>query len=85
MVIPTLRDDYFDMVYIDAMKREYLDYLRLTISKMTPDAIIVIDDVIKFRDKMENLYEYLDSSHVPYTITQTDPDDGIMIIYRSDI
>ncbi len=85
MVIPTLRDDYFDMVYIDAMKREYLDYLLLAIPKMTPGAIIVIDDVIKFRDKMENLYEYLDSSHIPYTITQTDPDDGIMIIYRSDI
>lgn len=67
------------------MKREYLDYLLLSLPKMTPDALIVIDDVEKFKDKMENLYDFLDRNDIEYNICSTDPDDGIMIIHFSDI
>ncbi len=62
------------------MKREYLDYLLLSIPKMTPDALIVIDDVEKFRDKMENLYFWLHKHDISYTLEKTDIDDSIMII-----
>ena len=79
-VIPTLADGYFDFIYIDAMKKEYLAYLLLILPKMTTDAMIVIDDVVKFRDKMEDLYDFLDRNHIEYNICSTDPDDGIMII-----
>lgn len=85
MVIPTFADNYFDLVYIDAMKREYIDYLLLSLPKMTEDAVIIIDDVIKFKDKMLNLYEFLDRNGIEYNICSTDPDDGIMIINFSDI
>ena len=81
-MIPTLAENYFDFVCIDAMKREYLDYLLLALPKMTRDALIVIDDVEKFRNKMENLYSWLSENHVPYTLEQTDIDDSIMIIER---
>jgi predicted O-methyltransferase YrrM len=84
-VIPTLRDGYFDLVYIDAMKREYLDYLLLSLSKMTPDALVIIDDVEKFRDKMENLYDWLAKNKIPYTLEKTDVDDSIMLIEYRDI
>lgn len=84
-VIPSLQDDYFDFVYIDAMKREYLDYLVLALPKMTQNALIVIDDVEKFRDKMENLFTWLDSRGITYRIEKTDIDDSIMILYRRDI
>jgi len=40
----------------------------------------VIDDVIKFRYKMENLYAYLEQEKIDYEIQQIDADDGIMII-----
>ena len=79
-MIPSLADGFFDFVYIDAMKREYLDYLLLSLPKMTADALIVIDDVEKFRDKMENLYEWLAKYSIPYTLEKTDIDDSIMII-----
>jgi predicted O-methyltransferase YrrM len=72
-VIPSLADGYYDIVYIDAMKREYLEYLLACIPKMTPDALIVIDDVEKFRDKMEDLYDWLEDN------------DSIMVIQGSDI
>lgn len=83
--IPILADGFFDFVYIDAMKKEYLNYLLLSLPKMTNDAIIVIDDVEKFRDKMENLYSWIEDNHIPYRLEKTDTDDSIMLIRRSDI
>lgn len=84
-MIPKLADDFFDFVYIDAMKREYLEYLLVSIQKMTPDALIVIDDVEKFADKMSNLYAWLDQHEVAYRLEKTDTDDSIMIIERANI
>ena len=84
-LLPTLRDDHFDFIFIDAMKREYLDYLILSIPKLKRDALIVIDDVEKFRPKMENLYSFLHEKSILYHLEKTDPDDSIMIIERKDI
>lgn len=66
------------------MKREYLDYLLLSLPKMTDDAIIVIDDVEKFRDKMENLYIFLETRNIHYMLEKTDMDDSVMILYREN-
>ncbi len=85
IVLPSLREKYFDLVYIDAMKKEYLHYLLLTLPKMTHDALIVIDDVEKFRDKMQDLYTWLEENHIPYQLEKTDIDDSIMIIERKNI
>lgn len=84
MVIPTLSDDFFDFVYIDAMKKEYLKYFLLALPKMTIDALIVIDDVEKFRDKMRDFYDFLSDKNIPYILEKTDRDDSIMIINRRD-
>lgn len=84
-VIPTLQDQYFDCIYIDAMKREYIDYFRLSLSKITKNGLFIIDDVVKFRDKMEDFYVFLEKEKIPYRLEMTDPDDGIMIIEARDI
>ena len=84
-IIPTLPDTHFDFIFIDAMKHEYLDYLLLALPKMTPGALIVIDDVEKFRNKMEDLYTFLTEKNIPYSLLKTDPDDSIMVIHRKDI
>ncbi len=67
------------------MKREYLDYLLLSLPKCTADALIIVDDVEKFRDKMENLYTWLDNNSIPYTIEKTDIDDSIMILSAQEV
>ena len=82
MVIPTLADDFFDFVYIDAMKKEYLEYFLLALPHMTIDAMIVIDDVEKFRDKMADFFDFLSDKNIPYILEKTDRDDSIMIINR---
>jgi predicted O-methyltransferase YrrM len=84
-VIPMLQDEYFDCIYIDAMKREYKEYFRLSLPKITRDGLFIVDDVVKFRDKMEDFYDFLEEEQIPYEIHYTDPDDGIMIIEASTL
>ena len=67
------------------MKKEYLLYFLTSLPKATSDAIFVIDDVEKFRDKMEDFYKYLEDHHISYRLEKTDLDDSIMIIERRDI
>jgi hypothetical protein len=67
------------------MKREYLQYFLASIPKMTPDALVIIDDVEKFADKMVDFYVFLSEESIPYTLEKTDSDDSIMIIKRGDI
>lgn len=85
MVLPAMADGFFDVVYIDAMKKEYLDYLLLAIPKMTPDALIILDDAEKFAHKMTNLYDFLHDNAIPYRLEKTDADDSIMILEKKDI
>ncbi len=44
-IIPTLAGE-FDLVFIDADKRNYIDYLKLTLPKLSKQGIIVIDNVL---------------------------------------
>jgi len=53
-------DEIFDFIFIDARKKYSLDFLLKIRKNSKPWTIIFIDDVIKFRSKMENLYEYIE-------------------------
>ncbi len=44
-IIPTLQDT-FDLVFIDADKKEYLEYYQLIIDKVRPGGIILADNVL---------------------------------------
>ena len=44
-VIPTL-DGEFDLVFIDADKRHYLDYLKMALTRLSSNGIVVIDNVL---------------------------------------
>jgi caffeoyl-CoA O-methyltransferase len=44
-VIPTLSGE-FDLVFIDADKRHYIDYLKLTLPMLSTNGMIVIDNVL---------------------------------------
>ncbi len=70
----------FDCIYIDGafrMTREFFDLSRPILSK---EGIIIIDDAIKYRWKMEGFHEYLEKHHIYYELVQTDKDDGVMVI-----
>jgi len=81
--IPKLDDNYFDFVFIDWMMRRSKDFLELCWPKTKKGWIIIIDDVIKFKDKMIWLWEYLEDYNIDYNILPIDPDDWIMMIIKN--
>jgi caffeoyl-CoA O-methyltransferase len=44
-IIPEL-DQQFDLVFIDGDKREYTDYYRLALSKLSPRGFILVDNIL---------------------------------------
>lgn len=69
-----------DLLFVDARKSEYWEYVRYFEPMMSPRGVIICDDVIKFRHKMKSLYDYVDKMQIKNHILQLDEDDGIMII-----
>lgn len=59
------------------MTREFFDLSR---PLLTSDGIIIIDDAIKYRWKMDGFHEYLEEQGIVYALVQTDEDDGVMVI-----
>ncbi len=81
--IPKLQDDYFDFVFIDGMMRRSKDFLELSWPKLKDWWVIVIDDVIKFREKMVWLREYLEENKIEYNVLPIDIDDWVMMIIKN--
>jgi predicted O-methyltransferase YrrM len=63
-VIPTLNGYKFDLIFLDAVKNEYLQYLRLIEAKdlLKEGAIVVADNVIIYENEMQDYLEYVRNS-----------------------
>ena len=51
----------FDLVFIDAVKRRTRDFFELTYPKVRTHGTIIVDDVVKYADKMADFYELLET------------------------
>ena len=60
-IIPKLTGK-FDMVFIDAEKREYMEYLRLVERKLHKGSVIVADNAGIFADEMKDYLDYVRTS-----------------------
>lgn len=74
----------YDMAFIDGRKSETLLYLKILAPYLQKTTHIIIDDVIKFKSKMEDCYNFLDKNKIHYTVDQLDEDDGVLIIPQSE-
>ncbi len=72
----------FDFVFIDWMKRRTVDFLSLVWDKVEKDWVIIIDDVIKFRQKMVGLDDYLEKNNIKFNEIPVDIDDWIIMIIK---
>jgi len=81
-VIPEL-DEIYDFVFIDAMKRRTINFFDLIYDKVKIWWIIVIDDVIKFRDKMWDFWAYLEKNDLVYSLLPIDGDDWILFMIKT--
>jgi len=57
-VLPKLKGK-FDLVFIDAAKEEYLDYLRLAEDKLHKGSVIIADNAGIFADQMKDYLDYV--------------------------
>ncbi|MEX2236718.1 MAG: class I SAM-dependent methyltransferase [Dehalococcoidia bacterium] len=60
-VIPTLAGPW-DMLFIDAAKTDYLRYLQLAEPALSPNAVIVADNVLRFADEVAPYLDYVRNS-----------------------
>lgn len=63
-VIPTLGGYEFDLVFLDAVKTQYLHYLRLLEGKnlLKEESIVIADNVILYESEMKDYLEYVRNS-----------------------
>lgn len=94
--IVTQLDGPFDMVFIDAAKGQYLDYLQKIIDKLSIGAVVIADNVLfrgmvrseqpvikRYRTIVKRLREYLDfvSHDSRFFTTIHNEGDGVAISY----
>lgn len=92
-ILPQL-DGPFDMVFIDAAKGQYLDYLHKVMGKLSPGAAVIADNVLfrglvtsgaepprRYRTLVRRLREYLEfiSSDPRFSTTIHHDGDGLAI------
>lgn len=80
-ILPTLEEKY-DFIFIDWMKKRYKDFFILTWDKLESGWVMILDDVIKFKHKMESFYEYLDEIKITYNLLPIDSDDWVIMIIK---
>ncbi len=70
----------FDFIFIDGAFRMTREFFDLSFPLLSDGGLIILDDAIKYRSKMDGFHEYLESRNISYEIIQTDEDDGVMVI-----
>jgi predicted O-methyltransferase YrrM len=83
-ILPTLEGE-FDFVFIDALKRDYLKYLKLLEPKLKPGAIVVADNVIQSEGAMRDFLEYVQTSPNYDTViirASMEKNDGMSVSYK---
>ena len=70
-----------DFVFIDGQKSQYAEYLEIIETLISDTTILVLDDVIKYHNKLDTLYRFLAKKQMHYEIKQLESDDGVMVIY----
>ena len=74
-------DEKFDFVFIDACKKEYVDYYNLIKPHLTAKAMIVADNIISHAEKVQTFIDAVDAdSDFQYEIVEVP--GGILVAYR---
>ena len=80
--LPDVPDDSYDMVFIDGQKRTTREFFAHALRIVRPRGVIIIDDVIKYREKMGDFFDSVVRAGVRGTILPIDGDDGVMMVVR---
>lgn len=62
--IKKLMPEKVDFIFIDGQKSQYGEYMEIAEKILSPDTLIIIDDVIKYHNKLSSLYGYLQKKQI---------------------
>jgi len=82
--LPRLEGE-FDFVFIDALKQDYLKYLKLLEPKLKPGAVIVSDNVIQSARAMKDFLDYIQENPNYDTViirASMEKNDGMSVSYK---
>ena len=82
--LPKLEGE-FDFVFIDAVKSDYLKYLKAVESKLKPGAVVVGDNVIRSARAMKDFLDYMQTSPNYDTViirASMEKRDGMSVSYK---
>jgi len=71
-------DRKIDFLFLDAMKREYVEYIKLSEKNMPVGSLLVADDVVTWRRKLDDFFEYIENSG-KYKIQVLELGHGLLI------
>ena len=75
------KDEKFDFVFIDANKREYVEYFELIKPHLTPKALIVADNIISHAEKVQTFIDAVNADdEFQYEIVEVP--GGILVAFR---
>lgn len=69
-----------DFVFVDGQKSQYAQYLETLESYLNNTTFVVLDDVIKYHNKLKSVYWFLEKKQIKYKVLQLEPDDGVMVL-----
>jgi len=75
----------FDFVFLDALKQDYLKYLKLIEPKLKKGAVVVGDNVIRSERAMKDFLDYIQQSPDYDTViirASMEKNDGMSVSYR---
>jgi predicted O-methyltransferase YrrM len=82
--LPKLEGE-FDFLFLDALKRDYLKYLKAVEAKLKPGAVIVADNAIRSARSMRDFLDYLkESPNYEMVIIRASMEkrDGLAVCYK---
>jgi len=80
-IIPNL-DKKYDLVFIDAGKIDYINYLKLLLKKLNNDALIIADNVISHHETVREYLTFV-KNHRDFTTFTLSVESGLEIsIYK---
>jgi predicted O-methyltransferase YrrM len=74
-----------DFVFLDALKQDYLKYLKILEPKLGPGAVVVADNVIQSARAMKDFLDYIQTSPDYDTViirASMEKNDGMSVSYR---
>jgi len=81
----TTLEGEFDFIFIDAVKKDYMKYLKLVEEKLKPGAVVVGDNVIRSARAMKDFLDYIQNSPDYDTViirASMEKKDGMSISYK---